>query len=94
MLLGHLIGALQYPKAEYKKDGETFNQAYSGRTEGKIIFLLRGWVNSGTGCLENCGCFIVGSVQGQVGSSFEQPDVTNVPSHGIRIGLDGLGKSF
>lgn len=35
MLLGDLIGALQYMKGAHKKDGEMFNQAYSGRTGRK-----------------------------------------------------------
>lgn len=41
MLLGDLIGALQY----MKKNGETFNQAYKGRTRGKrnIMRLGRRW---------------------------------------------------
>lgn len=38
ILLGDLIGAFQYIKSAYKKDGETFNQAYSGRTGAKEIF--------------------------------------------------------
>lgn len=45
MFLGDLIGALQYMKGAYKKNGETFNQAYKGRTRAKrnIMRLGRHW---------------------------------------------------
>ena len=39
----------------------------------------------------SCGCPITGSVQGQVGPGFEQPDlVKDVPAHGRGLGLDDL----
>ena len=38
-----------------------------------------------------CGCPIIGSVQGQVGWGSEQPDqVRGVPVHGRGVGLDDL----
>lgn len=52
MLLGNFIGAFQYTKVAYMKDGETFNQAYGNRQGGKRNFLLWGWGGTGTGCLE------------------------------------------
>ena len=39
----------------------------------------------------SCVCPIIGSVQGQVGQDFEQPDlVEGVPAQGRRVGLDDL----
>ena len=38
----------------------------------------------------SCGCPIPGSVQGQVGWGFEQPDLMkDVPAHGRGAGLEG-----
>ena len=39
----------------------------------------------------SCGCPLPGSVQGQVGRGFEQPDlVEGVPAHGRGVELDDL----
>ena len=39
----------------------------------------------------SCGCPFPGSVQGQAGRGFEEPDpVEDVPTHGRGVGLDGL----
>ena len=39
----------------------------------------------------SCGCPIIGSVQGEVGWDFEQPDlVEGVPAHGRKVGLGDL----
>ncbi|KAK4826809.1 LOW QUALITY PROTEIN: hypothetical protein QYF61_011617 [Mycteria americana] len=104
-LRGDLLVAFQYLKGAGKKDGERlFSRACSGRTRGNSFKLTEGRFRldirkklfsfeSGEAldqvAQRSCECPIIGSVQGQVGWSFEQPDlVGDVPAHGSNVGLD------
>ncbi|KAK4826803.1 LOW QUALITY PROTEIN: hypothetical protein QYF61_011611 [Mycteria americana] len=84
-LRGDLLVAFQYRKGADKKDGGflagpvvTGQEAKSGETLDQVA-------------QRSCGCPIIGSVQGQVGWGFEQPDlVGDVPAHVRGVGLGTL----
>ena len=101
-LQGDLIVAFQYLKGAYRKDGEgLFIRECSDRMrgngfkqkEGRFRFnirkkffterVVRHWNR-----LLRGGCPLPGSVQGQAGWGFEQPDVAEgVPAHGRGVGI-------
>ena len=89
------MAAFQYIKGVYKQDGERlFTRSCSDRTRDNSFKLKDDsfrleefFYNEGGETLEqvaqrSCGCPIIGSVHGQVGQGFEQPDlVEDVPAH-------------
>ena len=95
---GDLIAAFQYIKEAYKKEGERlFTNTCSNMTRGnsfklkegrlrldirKIFFYYEGRETLVQVAQRICGCPIPGTVQGQVGWGFEQPNlVKDVPAH-------------
>jgi len=102
-LQGDLIAAFQYLKEAYKKAGEgRFTASCCDRTRDNgfklkesrfrlavkkkffTVRVVRPWHRLHR---KSCGCLIPGSVQGQVGWGFEQPDlVESVPAHGRGVG--------
>jgi len=102
-LLGDLRAAFQWLKETYKKSGEgLFSRACSDRTRGngfelkegrfrldrrKKFFYYEGGEALKQVAQRSCGCPLPGSVQGQAGWGFEQPDlVEGVPAHGSGAG--------
>lgn len=50
-------------------------------------FSQQQWESTAQVAQQGCGCANPGSIQGQFGQDFEQPDlVKDVPSHGRRVG--------
>ena len=89
--------AFHYLKGTYKKDGERLStRAGSERRRGKGLKLKESrfrldikkkFFTVRVVRQRCCGCPLPGSVQGQAGRGFEQPDlVEGVPAHGRGVG--------
>ena len=94
-LQGDLIAAFQYLEGAYGKDGEgLFVGECSDRTRGNSFKLKEGrfrleilYCEGGETCTSGCGCPLPGSVEGQVGWAFVQPNLVEaVPARGRGLG--------
>jgi len=94
-LQGDLIAAFQYLEGAYGKDGEgLFVGECSDRTRGNSFKLKEGrfrleilYCEGGETRTSGCGCPLPGSVEGQVGRAFVQPNLVEaVPARGRGLG--------